>query len=314
MSKRKPGKVRPYLEYLMLRAFQAVVQLLPQKFAYALGRCAGGTFAGVLFRRKVVMENLQLAYGNEKSPAEIRQLARATFRNLAQTLMEMMWLRGRLTEERLAELTTLEGGDVVREALSRGRGLLIVTAHLGNWELAGHVLSREFGPVHSVARPLKNKYVNRYLDHLRNECGQNIIERGGALKEIVKVLRQNGIVVLLIDQHARRDSLPVDFFGQQAWTVTAPAAFALRMGCPIVTGYSYRDPDGLHHHMVIDELIDLESTGDKDADVRQATQLLTGRIEAFVRKHPEQWLWVHRRWKLGSLSLIQKEENLERSA
>jgi len=267
--------------------------------ALALGRAAGSLSYLVSRRRRIALDNLTEAYRDQLSPQQVERIARGVFRHVGQSAAESMWLRGRLTTQRLDEIMVLEGWEQLQDAFSRGRGVMLITAHIGNWEIGAHVLAVKFGPIYSVAKPLKNKRVDEYVNCFREACAQVIIDRSGALRELVRVLREGRLVIILADQHAHAGGIQVKFFGRDAWTVTAPAAIALRLGCPVALGYCYRDDDGLRHHVVLDEIVEFTPTGDREGDIRRATEYMTQKIEGYVRLRPEQWFWLHRRWKLG---------------
>jgi len=277
------------------------IRLLPIRHVRAMGRAIGSLFYRLSKRREIALDNLRQAYGEQLEQSEVERIAREMFRQFGQSAIESIWMRGRLTPERLAEMVHFENADALHEALARGRGAILVTAHMGNWELVGHAIANEFGSAWSIASPLRNPYVDRYLNRFREEAGQRVIEREGALKAMLRVLHDGELMVMLVDQHAHSGGIEVKFFGRNAWTVTAPAAMAVRTGCPVAIGYCCRDESGLHHRAVIQEVVEFEPTGDREHDVRRATEYITQRIETFIRKHPEQWLWLHRRWKPGPL-------------
>ena len=294
-------KFRYWLEYVLLRSVGGAIRLLPVRPALALGRAMGSVFYISSKRREIALDNLRLAYGDELEPREVERIARGMFRHFGQSIIESIWMRGRVTPEWLAQMVSFENAEALHEALAKGRGAILVTAHFGNWELVGHAISKEFGSAWSIASPLRNPYIDRYLNGFREETGQRIIKREGALKAMLRVLRDGELMLMLVDQHAHSGGIEVKFFGRNAWTLTAPAAIAVRTGCPVVIAYCCSDKLALHHRVVVQEVVEFESTGDRKGDVRRATEYITQGIETFIRKHPEQWLWLHRRWKPGPL-------------
>jgi KDO2-lipid IV(A) lauroyltransferase len=185
----------------------------------------------------------------------------------------------------------------VRAALGKGRGLIVVTAHIGNWEFSGLAVAHLVGSMLSVARTLDNPMLDRYVRGVREQLGQRIVDRRGALRPVVRHLRDGGTVAMLIDQNQRAGGVFVPFFGRLASTVPSAASIALKYDVPVVMGYGLREKDGVHHTIRFGPAFELIRTGDHDADVEANTAMFTRRIEEAVRRAPEQWFWLHRRWR-----------------
>jgi KDO2-lipid IV(A) lauroyltransferase len=189
------------------------------------------------------------------------------------------------------------GAEHVEAARSAGRGVLLVTAHFGNWEVHGMAHGWLFGPIGVIARPLDNPALDARLCEVRRRPGNTVIYKKRALPQVLRLLRDNRGVAILIDQNVQQgDGVFVDFFGRPAATTTAAAALALKTGCALVPSHTELREDG-RYALVYEPALEVPASGDRDADVHRLTQRLTGVIEEWVRRRPEQWLWLHRRWK-----------------
>jgi KDO2-lipid IV(A) lauroyltransferase len=204
-----------------------------------------------------------------------------------------------MSSRRLTQVVEVRGEDHFRAALARGKGVVFVTGHIGNWELMGHaVAAMNPGGLSVVAAPIEPKQVNDMIVDLRAGMGVRTIlrNRPGAAKELIRIFRENRVLGILIDQDTDVESAFVDFMGRPAWTPTAAASMAIKFGAPLLFGYDHRDRDGTHT-VIIESPLELIRTGDHEKDVIANTAMLTGKIEKAIRKDPEQWVWMHRRWR-----------------
>ncbi len=191
----------------------------------------------------------------------------------------------------------VEGLEHVETLLERGRGLLIISAHFGSWELAPAVALCLHTPLHVIVRPLDSPALQRLAEIYRQCCGYHAIAKRAALAECLKVLRRGEIVAVLMDQSSlRHESIQVEFFGTSAYTSKGPALLALRTGCPVVSGFLMRVGQG-HHRLVFSQEIPVRRTGDLQQDIVENTRVFTQVIESYVRRYPDHWFWLHRRWK-----------------
>lgn len=251
--------------------------------------------------RRRARSQLTRALGAEQTPAAIEGIARACFGHLGRTLAEVLNL-DRLDRAQLDALIEIDPGglEVLRSALALGRGLLFVTGHVGNWEMMAAYVAAHGFPVNVVAAPIYDPAIETIMVGLRRRFGANTIPRGGraGAKALLAALRRNGIVGLLIDQDTRVDGMPVPFFGRLAYTPSGPAAIALRRGTPVVVGFATRQANGRHRITISAPLpLPLPATGDRERDLERHTARLTQLIEQQIRTHPEQWVWMHNRWK-----------------
>lgn len=270
---------------------------LPRRLAYWLGARLGDLLYLVLAeRRRVALANLDLAFGADKSAAERRQIARATFRNVGQHLVDFSHLR-QLTPHTFTAVCHVEGLEHVEELLQRRRGLLVLSAHFGSWELAPAVALCLSTPVNVIVRPLDNAALQRLAEAYRQRCGYRIIPRRAALRTCLTALRRGEIVAVLMDQSSlRHESISVEFFRTTAYTSIGPALLALRTGCPVVSAFLLRTHPG-SHRLVFSSEIPVQRTGHWQHDIAVNTQAFTRVIEAYVQRYPDHWFWLHRRWK-----------------
>ena len=185
----------------------------------------------------------------------------------------------------------------LRATLAEGKGAILVTGHLGVWELFGRVFQFLGGRSHVVYRPPKNPFADRFLREWRAALGQELVEREGALRPLLRALRDGGYIGLLMDQHAKRDGVWTPFFGRSASTTPAPALLALRTGAPILPGYLRRLPGTYRFELFFDEPLRVAPSGDRAADIERVTARLSSLLESYIRRTPTQWLWMHRRWR-----------------
>jgi KDO2-lipid IV(A) lauroyltransferase len=232
----------------------------------------------------------------ELSIDEVARVARASYANLGRTTTETALLPSYDAERIISLFESVEGWSIVEERLARDRGLIIVTGHLGNWELGGAYVAARGLPMQAVARHMENPLFDRYLTRTRERIGMTIVHDDEAVRRVPRALRAGHAVAFLIDQGAvGLASTWVPFFGRLAKTPRGPAVFALRLGAPIVFGAALRQPSG--RFRLTFEPIDTVSTGDLDSDVDRIVADYTRVLEKWVRCAPEQYFWHHRRWK-----------------
>jgi len=285
-----------FLEFMTFRAIKAAFFFLPRPVCLLLGTGLGRlTYLLDRKHRRLALSNLRLAYGVSVPSSRLRTWARRSFGRFGQMTAEILKLP-RLSEKRLEKIVAVEGEGHLAKALGVGKGVLIFTAHLGNWEIASFPIAR-LGPLNVVARPLDNPGLEAELIRLRNRLGARVIYKQKAAREILQALRRNEIVAILIDQNVlRREAVFVDFFGRQAATTPGLAAFSLRAGSPIIPVFCLPGPR-FTYRLRIGEPVRVALSGDVAKDVLKITGSCTKMIEAEVRQHPDSWLWFHDRWK-----------------
>jgi KDO2-lipid IV(A) lauroyltransferase len=296
--KRPRNRVLDYLVYLAARLTVGVAQALSIEQSYALA----DLLAAVLYRvdrrhRAVGMENLRLAFGDHYTDAERDRIVREVYRHFCRMLMEMLHIPRKLHATTWRERITLAGHEAVLDRLLRGGPLIMLSGHFGNWEMAGYLFGVFGFPPHSVARTLDNPYLDRFLRAFRERTGQSMIPKTGGYEQMLEVLRGGGVLSFLADQDAGQRGMYVDFFGRPASTHKAIALLAIEHQAPVVVGYARRIGPGFRYEVGCEELIlPDEWTGTAD-DARLLTQRYTSALERIIRRDPEQYLWLHRRWK-----------------
>jgi len=289
--------LRHRVEDAVLAGAMAIARIVPPRTLRAAGRAAADV-AYVLDRRhrRVTLDNLEAAYGSELDERARRALARRSWRHLGGVLFETLSFPT-LTGESLIRDVVVVGAEHYAVARARGRGVLFVTGHYGNWELAaiahGFVSGR---PLAVIARPLDNPRLERRLAALRAVSGNTVIPKRNASRAIVKVLREGGDIGILIDQDARKSGVFVPFFGLPASTTPIVASLALRTGAAILPAFCEPLAGGGHLVTYAPE-IEYEPTGEPERDIVALTARCTEALERRIRTCPEMWLWAHRRWK-----------------
>jgi KDO2-lipid IV(A) lauroyltransferase len=285
------------MQYLFLRAFSFFINLLPEGLSLWMGR-QFGRLAFILDRehRNVALENLSIAFGQEKPEEELRSIAKRTFQNLGMMAIEFLRIP-KMDVENFKKHVVVEGLDGAMELRRKQRGALLLVSHFGNWELMG-LMSRVIGnPIMVIAKPMKNRHVDQFITGIRQAAGLEVIPPEKASRKVIRALSENRAVGILIDQRAKRsEGVWVDFFGRKAPTTPGLALLALKTGAPVVPVFMIRD--GFQkHRLLIKEPLELIHTGNVKQDVEANTQLINHTLESMVRQYPEQWFWVHRRWE-----------------
>jgi KDO2-lipid IV(A) lauroyltransferase len=246
-------------------------------------------------RREVVERQVRAAFP-ELPPEEVQRIARASYANLGRTTAETALLSLYDREHIIGMFEDVEGWSIVEERLARGKGLILVSGHLGNWELGGAYLAARGVPMQAVARYMENPLFDRYLTRTRERIGMRIVHDDEAVRRVPRSLRDGNAVAFLVDQGAvGLASTWVPFFTRLAKTPRGPAVFALRLGAPVVFGAAIRQPSG--RFRLTFEPIDSSSSGNLEADVDRIVTDYTATLERWVRRAPEQYFWQHRRWK-----------------
>jgi KDO2-lipid IV(A) lauroyltransferase len=283
-------------EYAALRGAVAAVERLSFTRAGKVGETiANFGYAPIGIRRDVVERQLRSAFP-EKDVAEIERIARAAYGHLGRTSIETAILPSYNAAEIIGLFESVHGWDLVEQKLALGKGLILVTGHLGNWELGGAYIAARGVPIDAVARHMANPLFDRYLTSTRQRIGMTVVHDEEAVRRVPRSLRTGRAVAFLFDQGAvGLASTWVPFFGRLAKTPRGPAVFALRLGTPIVFGAALRQPSG--RYQLHFESIEVTETGDREADVDRIVVEYTKALERWIRRAPEQYFWHHRRWK-----------------
>ena len=281
---------------LVIRMFGVIGLLLPRPVLLFVGRGIGEFAYLLAFRRRhLAHENIRLALGREISPEEQRRVAVRSFAHLGMNLMEYFTFPY-LNRRKIEGLTHISGEEHLVSALDMGKGVLCITGHMGNWDLLGSALAFRGYPVSLVSKISRSRAVNRVWMDYREAVGVRIFSGDGVMKDILRQLKGGGIVGLVVDQNAlRKDGIFVPFFGREACTLTIPAVLARRTGAPVVPISSFRDGSKLR--IVVEAPLESAEIEDMKEDVFQRTLRYSQWTEGVIKRHPEQWTWLHNRWR-----------------
>ena len=246
--------------------------------------------------RKTAAFNLRLAFP-EWTEAQSTDVTRKMVRYLGWMAVEFARFP-RLTKENIENLVILDGHENFLEGQGRGKGVLYLTGHIGAWELSSFAHALYGYPLHYMARPLDNKRLDALVNEYRCASGNNPIFKNESARVMLRILKDSGTVGILADQNTLpAEGVFVDFFGKQACTTTGIARVALHTGAAVVPGYAYWDEAIQKYRLRFEPPVDLIDTGDTERDVFENTQRFAKVIEEIIRKHPDQWVWIHKRWK-----------------
>jgi Kdo2-lipid IVA lauroyltransferase/acyltransferase len=283
------------LEYLAVRAVVSAVRILPMRLVLGAGTLLGQAF--YIFdgpHRRLALSNLAASFP-VRSSAECRAIARGMFSHFGRLLMVLLKF-STMRPQRMLSRVEFDGEDRVLAAHSQGRGVLLFTGHFGFWEINALVHALVLHPMAVLARPLDNPLLHALLESVRCSTGNVVIYRRGAIRRVLRALSDNQAVAILIDQHIQTsDAVYVDFFNRPAATTSALAALALRTGAPVVPVFALPLPGG-RFRMVYEHPVDPPGADHPDA-IREFTQRCTDVLEMYVRRYPDLWLWMHRRWR-----------------
>ena len=282
-------------EYALARTLEKTVSTLPENAADRLGRGVGAALHRVGVRRDTVESNLRLAFP-DKPDEWIQGTIEGAYAHLGREVAAMMRL-SKLDSKAVVDRTVPTGWDELEEARSLGRGVLLVTGHYGNWEIAAAAVASRGVPIAAIVRRQGNRIVDERLQQLRRNLGVETIYQGQAPARVPRILRANGVVGIVGDQDARKSGVFVPFFGRPASTHRGPALFAMRLRAPVFSCIARRLPGDTIRYEVKGERVPFEPTGELDADVQALTAELAARLERQVRIAPEQYFWFHKRWK-----------------
>lgn len=289
-------KITHIIEYVLFQTVGTVLRLLSLRTVQRLGATMGEkVFSLGKFRASVTLQNLRHAYP-EKSNDELDRLARSTYRSFGTAFFEFMWFP-RLKRSAIQRLVHLENVDIVRAAKKRGKGVILLTAHFGNWELLATAtsLAADF-PIHIIVQPQANPLVDREVNRWRTLFGNSVVPMEESVREILRTLHQGGAVGIVADQSAPMENISVNFFGRLVPTHTGPGVFALKTGAALLIGFSVRQPDGTYLARY-EEITTTDLGGYSEESVAELTRRHVLRTEQVIRKYPNQWMWMHKRWK-----------------
>jgi Kdo2-lipid IVA lauroyltransferase/acyltransferase len=289
--------MREWLEFAVAWLGIKSLGLLPRSVA----RFVGATFASAAYivrtpLRRAAMFNLHLAYP-DWSEKKRKQAIRGMIRQIG-------WMAGefsqfpKYTRENIERVVIVDGFENFDAGRRRGKGVLFLTGHMSAWELSSFAHALYGYPLYFLVRPISNRRVDTLINDYRCLSGNQPIDKNKSARAILKVLGDGGTVGILSDHNTSlEEGVFVDFFGIPACTTSGLARIALRTDAAVVPGFLSWDESRRKYRLRFEPVVELARTGDEEADVRENTQRFTGVIEQFIRAHPDQWLWVHKRWK-----------------
>lgn len=293
--KRKPYR---FFLYLLLELASIIVFILGYKVSVFLGGFFGGLAYSLLAKyRDITLDNLRSAFAGEKSEREIRRIAREVFRNLGKTAAECLSLR-KFNTKNIKRLIKEEDYRPLKEILSKGKGILVLASHFGNWEMSSIGGAATGLDVTIIGRRIYYPPYNKFLISVRENKGVKTLYRDdkNVLRESLKILKSNKILGIAPDQDIdTADGVFVNFFGKPAYTPIGPVIIAMLSGAPIVPTFMMRENG--RSRLFVEEPIYVEETGNRKQDIIKYTQKWSDVVQEYIRTYPSQWVWMHKRWK-----------------
>lgn len=289
--------------YLFILAIRRLLLLLPFRISFGLCSFLSGLGYWILPRqRKRMLFNLNRAFGGEKDKKELIGIAKEVLRNAGRSAVEVMcWPK--LGKDYLKNQVIVENPEHVINAYKKGKGVIGLTAHLGNWEYMAAVMANILRvPFSVIARDLSNPWLNRLMEETRKSMNINVIYRGETGLSILRTLKKNEGLGILADQHIRGEGITVDFFGYPTKTLRNVAELILLSGATVVPLFIVRNKDLTKHTLIVENPLSYTLSGNKELDLKNISQTYTKLIESYIRKYPEQWMWMHNRWNIDSFN------------
>ncbi len=289
--------MKEHLQYAVVWALIKLLALLPRTVARGLAAAGAQVLLWMMPKlRKIADFNLRLAFP-EWTEAKRREVKRGMARNLGWMAAEFARLPN-YTKENIEQFVILDGHENFLAGQSRGKGVIYLTGHIGAWELSSFAHALYGFPLHYMARPLDNKPLDELVNRYRGLSGNTPIFKNDAARGMLKILKNAGTVGILADQNTMpQEGAYVDFFGTLACTTTGIARVALHTDAAVVPGYAYWDARIRKYRLRFEQPVELARTGNAEQDIVENTQRFTKVIEGIIREHPEQWIWIHARWK-----------------
>jgi len=288
-------KVQNVLEYALVIFISKLARLLPLRFALWCGRALGDfIFYIIPIRKKVSIENLAGAFP-EKSQKEIHKIARRTYQNFGQNIIEFM-REPKASPEILTKRVKFVNQELLENAIKNGKGAILLSGHFGNWEIMAAAISALGYPMLAIAREQRNTLINHIINDYRAAVNIGTIQLGMALRGVLKALRGNNFIAMLGDQDAHDEGVFVNFLGKPSATARGPALFTIKTGAPLIFAACVRQKDG-NHIAYFEKVQSSDLHGLTEENIRILTQRHANLLEARIRKSPDHWFWMHKRWK-----------------
>ena len=280
--------------YTLLVCADKFFLLLPYNIAIKLGSICGKIVYVVLGRyRNLTLKHLRIAFNGSMTQKQIAKIAESVFMNLGMGFAEILSLPK--IKKKLDRIIDIEGIEKIDKALSKGSGVIVLSAHFGNWELISMYFASKGYPSNIVGRPIYYEKYNEWVSFLRSSMGVNVVYRTDSPRNLIKLLKERQLLGIVADQDIDSiDGVFIDFFGKKAYTPSAPVKLARSVGVPIIPMFIVRN--GLRHKIYVEDPILIDNTSDSDWVVAY-TQKWSNVVESYIKRYPEQWVWMHKRWK-----------------
>ncbi len=284
------------LEYILFLTFSLFFRILGLKISRKFSVMIALLFYYLIpIRKETVIDNLKHAFP-DYSEKKIKEISFRCYRSFAVTLVEILYMPY-MNSEMMKNSTQIKNHNLVKDKYNLGRGVVLLSAHFGNWEYIAAAFAIKLNiPFSVVVKPQRNPYVTEWLNNSRTLWGNKIVPLGVSIRQIYKELKDKNIVAMIADQRGPAEGVRVNFFGRLASIYTGPAALALKTGAPILMGIAVRQPDFTY----LTEMIEISTENlpeDENEKIKEISQRHTNYLEEMIRKHPEQWFWMHKRWK-----------------
>jgi len=286
-------KIRRFISYVFVKSLMLLAQTIPRGAGIALFGSLGGLSYYILPRsRRAAWANLKLVYGDALSDAELGRLARGSFASMGKFAFDVARLPAQ-SEKSIAKIVRVTGKNHFERALEKGTGVIVLTGHIGNWEMMGAYFALMGYPANVVATTLRDNKLNNIINEIRESSGMRVLERRKGTMGVMRCLRRGEALGVLIDQDTSVQSVEVDFMGVPARTAVGPVRLAARTGATILPAAMLMTDDGKYHVEIREPLCIVGKPGTLVDDVRKCSEA----VESFIRKQPTQWVWMHKRWK-----------------
>lgn len=280
--------------YTFVKTCSSVVCVLPASLCRCVGNALGALCWPIVPQKRKNMAVRNIMNSLEVNEKEAIAIAKKSTTRFGRMFLEVLRVPG-LNAANIGQHVRMVGGEYLTEALSHGHGAVLATAHSGNWELLGAALAMHDYPLVAVVQKQTNAAMDRFINEYRTRAGMHVTYKTG-VREMIRLLGEGKIIGLLIDQDAGGDGVFVDFFGRLASTPQGAAALARMKGAPIVPAFITENTDG-SHNAILYPPVWVNKTADRNEDIRVTMQQLTKIVEQHIRKHPQEWFWLHNRWK-----------------
>ncbi|MCK4838162.1 MAG: lysophospholipid acyltransferase family protein [Desulfobulbaceae bacterium] len=301
-------KLRDDFFYLLALSFIKFLRLIPRRPALRLMRLLARLafpFASAPRQRTII--HLARVYGKSKNPQQIKALARAVFVHFATVFVDVVRMPV-IIRSGINKMVSTEGTEHFDRAFKVGKGVILTTCHFGNFELLGAWMAQNGYPMKVIGTTLFDPRLDQILLEIRKCSGNSAISRGKSTREIIRTLKNGAAVGMLIDQDTKSQGVFVNFFNKPAHTPTGPAVLARRLDVPIIPAFMYLKDD-FSYHLECQPPLELVRTDDEDHDIIVNTQKISDAYEAMIRRYPEQWVWMHKRWKTQPIPATDNEVN-----